>query len=566
MRSIAVTNWSSWLVPVLAMSIFAVLGFYQYRLPGLYYDEAFDVVPAMQLLKGQEVQLSRGVGIHVLGRDFPVMIGDYWGVVSTYAVLPLFAIFGIGVFPIRLWSIGTGVIAVLLTYILGRRIYGQHVGALGSLLLGVFPSFIFWSRTGIYVISHIVTISLGIMLFFLQWRCTGQMRWLLLSGLLTGIGLSTKLLFLWFLIAIPSAYLFLLLADAVVEMRRDIPVRTMLKQSWFRFREDVPIRSTSELMLTILTFVIGAFPVIYYNIISQGSYLVLRANLFQTERGVDNFAVWKNLKIEADALGVLLDGGYFWYYGGIYTNPLYPWVAGLSAIGLLSLVHLAPEYRGYRRPTVFLLGFVMVTFVLSCFSVSILGATHLLILLPLPQLVIAAFAMFGGRWLSYRQSLAGLARAAVSGGFAALLLIPLAGRDLWVDGQYHNTLARGGGQSSFSSAIYTLAERMGDEGIDEPYALDWGFKYPIMILTEGRVTPLEIYGSTYEPGPDFEAALRQALTDPAPVFIAHDEEASSVPRLDAFRRIVGESGRAIVQQETIRQLDGKQVFYVFYVR
>jgi hypothetical protein len=77
------SRWRGWVVAFLAVGIFGVLCFHQYRLPGLYYDEAFDAVPAMQILNGDPVQLSRGVGIHLFGHAFPVMIGDYWGVVST---------------------------------------------------------------------------------------------------------------------------------------------------------------------------------------------------------------------------------------------------------------------------------------------------------------------------------------------------------------------------------------------------------------------------------------------------------------------------------------------------
>ena len=102
---------------LLAVVTFGALCLYHYRLPGLYYDESFDVVPSMQLLKGEPVQLARGVGIHLFGRDFPVMTGDYWGSVSTYAVLPLFWLLGVGVLPVRLWPIGAGMVAVLLTYV-----------------------------------------------------------------------------------------------------------------------------------------------------------------------------------------------------------------------------------------------------------------------------------------------------------------------------------------------------------------------------------------------------------------------------------------------------------------
>jgi hypothetical protein len=138
--------------------------------------------------------------------------------------------------------------------------------------------------------------------------------------------------------------------------------------------------------------------------------------------------------------------------------------------------------------------------------------------------------------------------------------------DLWVDARYHQALARTGGYSGFSSAIYSLADYLEQNQIERPYALDWGFKYNIMIITRGQVEPLEIYGSTYEPGPDFESALRAALATDAPIFISHTAEGSSYPRLDDFRRIVAQSGKTVTLEKTFKQLDGKPVYYVFSVK
>ena len=293
---------------------------------------------------------------------------------------------------------------------------------------------------------------------------------------------------------------------------------------------------------------------------------MLRSNLFHTENGVNNFAIGSNVRIEADAVRVLLDGGYFWFLGGIYTNPIYPWVTALSTVGLLAMVHQVEWMRPYRRATVFLAAFALVVFVLSCFTVSILGATHLLILLPIPQLFIAAFALFAARWIWVR---AGVVRPDLALPAAALavvlLVVPLATKDVWVDVRYHQALARTGGYSGFSSAIYSLADYLDQHHMDRPYALDWGFKYNVMILTQGRVEPLEIYGSTYDPGPDFEAALRAALATSNPVFIAHTEEGSAYPRLDAFRRIAAQQGKTVTLEQTFSQLDGKPVYYLFTV-
>ncbi len=555
------------IVALLAVVIFASLCFYHYRLPGLYYDEAFDVVPSMQILHGDQVQLARGVGIHLFGHDFPVMTGDYWGSVSTYAVLPLFWIFGPSVFAVRLWPILAGMAGVLLTYFVGKRLYGRWAGALAAALLAIFPSFVFWTRVGIYVISHIVAVTLGILLSFLRWRDTGHRRWLFLAMLLAGIGLWTKLLFLWFLIAVPAAYVLLLLADLVSDDRVvSGGMRGLMRRSGVRFRQDVPLQGLPDLTAALAGFLIGAFPVIYYNLISRGSYLVLRSNLFHTENGVNNFAIGSNVRIEADAVRVLLDGGYFWFLGGIYTNPIYPLVTGLSTVGLLVMVHHVEWMRPYRRATVFLAAFALVVFVLSCFTVSILGATHLLILLPIPQLFVAAFALFVSRWLwvragALRPDLA-LPAAALA---VVLLVVPLVTKDVWVDVRYHQALARTGGYSGFTSAIYSLSDYLDQHHVDRPYALDWGFKYNVMILTQGRVEPLEIYGSTYDPGPDFEAALRAALATSNPVFIAHTEEGSAYPRLDDFRRIAAEEGKTVTLEQTFNQLDGKPVYYLFTV-
>src|SRR6476659_7223814 len=87
---------------VAALGIFLSLTLYQLNLPGLYPDEAFDVIPTMQILLGHPVELQRNAGIHVLGLSLPLMSSsDYQGVTSTYLALPFFAIGGINVYSLR---------------------------------------------------------------------------------------------------------------------------------------------------------------------------------------------------------------------------------------------------------------------------------------------------------------------------------------------------------------------------------------------------------------------------------------------------------------------------------
>ena len=71
---------------------------HQLDLPGLYNDEAFDVIPAMQVVLGHPVELQRGAGIDLFGVTLPLMSSsDYQGITSTYLAIPFFAIGGVNV-------------------------------------------------------------------------------------------------------------------------------------------------------------------------------------------------------------------------------------------------------------------------------------------------------------------------------------------------------------------------------------------------------------------------------------------------------------------------------------
>src|ERR1043165_5247874 len=122
MRSLPQTNTTARrivlldaLIIAVACVVFLALCLYQLELPGLYPDEAFDVVPSMQILLGHPVDVQRGAGVHLFGTDFPLMSSsDYQGVTSTYLVLPFFAIGGINVYSLRLMSVLVGVLGLVL--------------------------------------------------------------------------------------------------------------------------------------------------------------------------------------------------------------------------------------------------------------------------------------------------------------------------------------------------------------------------------------------------------------------------------------------------------------------
>ena len=95
-------------VSVLSLTVFFYVSLANISLPGLYYDEAMDVVPTMQIVLGQPVEAWAGVSISLGGRTFPVMIMSYLGTVCTYLMLPFFYFLGVSVFSLRLMTIVFG--------------------------------------------------------------------------------------------------------------------------------------------------------------------------------------------------------------------------------------------------------------------------------------------------------------------------------------------------------------------------------------------------------------------------------------------------------------------------
>src|SRR5947208_7563507 len=71
-----------------ACAIFLLLATHQILLPGLYYDEALDAVPAMQIVQGQPTELLDNAGLDFAGRRWPLMLLNYQGTVSTYLLVP----------------------------------------------------------------------------------------------------------------------------------------------------------------------------------------------------------------------------------------------------------------------------------------------------------------------------------------------------------------------------------------------------------------------------------------------------------------------------------------------
>ena len=157
----------------LCLALYLGLAAAQIELPGLYYDEAADAVPAVQILAGQPIDALRGATVSLFGLTLPLMIFDYVGPWNTYLLLPIFQVFGVSVAGLRGLTIGAGALTIVLAYLFTREFAGRSVALATTFLLAVSPAFVWWTREGIHVTSILLVFSLGSLILLLRWYRTG---------------------------------------------------------------------------------------------------------------------------------------------------------------------------------------------------------------------------------------------------------------------------------------------------------------------------------------------------------------------------------------------------------
>src|SRR5262249_9552270 len=137
----------------------------------------------------------------------PLMSFDYVGAIHTYALLPFFALFGVGTVPLRLMTVFGGLLTLGATYLWLRWLFDSRwIAGAAILLLATQPSFVVFRRAGTHVSRLRALWAMLTLLSLLAWRRTNRWRWLGTAAFLLGIGLTTKILFLWFVTALVGVF------------------------------------------------------------------------------------------------------------------------------------------------------------------------------------------------------------------------------------------------------------------------------------------------------------------------------------------------------------------------
>jgi hypothetical protein len=499
-------------------------------MPGLYYDEALDAVPAMQLVLNQPVELVRDAGLSIAGRDVPLMAMDYVGPVYTYLYVPLFAFGGVSAFTVRWLPIALSALTVSLTFAWTQRAFGALTASGATLLLATHPSFLFWARQGVAVTAVLALFGLLALWLAGSWLRRPTLPSAFLFGLIVGLGLTAKVLFLWFIVALAGAGLYVWFSEI-----RGYKVITQVRPSF---------------LIVALGFLLGAAPVLVYNLMSQGSIAAVVANVETTVYGVHNTSYFANMLTRARSFITLLEGSGFWYLGTIQRQLLFSWALLISLGGIILFLIRRRTPASERRETLALLILVGLFFFQSGVTISGLWPTHLFLLLPLLATIVSlgVVRLFTkSRWL------------------APVGILLLLAANLLVDLRYHVALAETGGRRAHSDAIVRLADIL-LEGDGPVYALDWGMKNNLQIITNGRVNPVELFQYRPEPDASFRDWIWGAMHQQGARFLFKTPEASAFHRFEQFQRLAAEWRFTLVLEATALEKDGTPLYYVYTVQ
>lgn len=577
-----------------AVLLYLALTLPQLHLPGLHYDEAKEAgLNAMEMLRRQDVHAFRSAGLQFGSLFLPLMVQDYIGALMVYLALPLLGVFGVTVPALRLMGVLCGLATIVLVWALGNELsaVARHTpeakataagdesptairrvdtdgwaGVLAAVLLAVSPAFVFWSRQGVFVTNAVVTLAVATVWAGLRWLRTGQARYVFLMAFLAGLGVWTKLLYVWVL----GAMLGVTLAGWLIARWVKLDFGWRLPD-----RRD-PHRLRTALIATAL-FVAALTPLLLYNQQTGGTFRSVFGNLGQSYYGVQNAAFLDNLAVRLEQVGFLLRGDMLWYLGGPFANSLAPALA--AAILLIALLATWLDARAGRGSTTLFTLLLAMLFVLllvmqSSFTVSGLFITHYAIIQPF-VLLLGGLAADSGlriardRWRTARalpqpSTSRRYAWAAVVAGLAVALAAWFL-VDLQTSLRYHRALADSGGHVTHADAIDRLAGWLDARGVAQPLALDWGIDAPVRYLTENRVEPLEIFG--YErldaPDPGFEQRAAQFLADPSRLYIVRlPENTVFAGRREAMEALAAAQGLKLTVVEAFYDRSGKTMFVV----
>lgn len=532
-----------WIALALALYLFFSLTCLE--LPGLQYDEVNFVNAALGKVNDAFIAWNG----HLFGRDIPLMIMTYIGAVKSTLYAPIFRFFGTSPAAARLPVVFIGLITLLVSYALFRRMFDRRIALAGLLLFATDPTFIFGNKLDWGPVSLMLVLEVSSLYFVWRWIAEKKRYFLGLAGLLFGLGLYNKIIFAWYIVAV---FISLLLF----------------------FRKDFKqLLAWRHLVCFLPAFLLGCLPLIAFNIaVPMGTFenrqllthhwanfLVDRYHLFQGTLdggGIYYFVSQEELGDPSGILKIKAAGKEDFV---IRALAGFPWVRRsplpLFLIGSLALILILWCLKRLRRKKeiLFLAAQLVIIAFLICLTPEAGGAHHVMVLYPFVFIVIAFAICESGSCLAK----SGIAEK----GLTAVCLLPLVLPQLTVDARYLKSFREKGGVGGWSDAIYQLAS-FAREHPDKSFLLmDWGFGNQLALLSAGQIRKEEFEC----PNENLQACMEPWLSRLDPFWVFHIPPFESRPLLQAFRQSLAQHGLQGRILRTFYQRDGRPIYLVYEI-
>ena len=132
-------------------------------------------------------------GMDEWGEKLPIFFrsyGEWKSAVYIYLLVPFIKVLGLNAWAVRLPSALAGILAVYLTYLIGKKLYSDKVGLWASFLLAVSPWHLMLSRPAFEANVSLTLILAGIY-FFLRFSLKSNIYFLISSAIALGLAPHT---------------------------------------------------------------------------------------------------------------------------------------------------------------------------------------------------------------------------------------------------------------------------------------------------------------------------------------------------------------------------------------
>lgn len=439
------------------IGIFVVLATVALDKPGYYYDEVIFVPSALRVLGQCDVDAAVTMQV---GECFPLMqtLG-YVGAVKAWVHAPIFAVFGVNVWTVRLPSILLTAVTILFLGMFVRRELGTAWAALLLALLATDPVILNHARLdwGPHVIAAFMRVVSLIALW--RWLQTGAKRWLIVLCAAFLLGFIDKLNFLWVIAAWSAAGALIGGRLAILRLRDGRPWQPIIAGV-----------SAALLLWGMVTLVRRAAQL---DILGDAGTLSFAQ---QVEK------VWNLYAATFSGMSVIQ-----WVFGA--DMPVTSLFNILLIVQLASAVALLAVWRPWSPARRFLAFLTAATAFLAIGIVAtrqVGGSHHLVMIWPMPALHLVTLLAISTQHLGTEHGKGMALRATLATGGAILWGALLAWNiamdiryvDVWSNDRDYKPL--------FDPAIGKLDRRLEELGVERVISVDWGLHQPLVAMAEPR--------------------------------------------------------------------------------